>query len=150
MEYLIKTGQLIDGVADKTLGQHLVHVEGERIKDVFEGEAVPESLEGVPVVDASDYVLMPGLIDCHIHVHTNGEPDRGSFPLTDLPGEDVLRAMTNVRADLRAGYTTLRDCGGMAAMVLRNCRDRQNLVIPRVFAAGYGITATNGHMDWDR
>lgn len=50
----------------------VVHVVGERIAGVFEPGAVPS---GVPTTDLGDRVLMPGLVDSHVHVNDPGRAD---------------------------------------------------------------------------
>ncbi len=147
MEYLVKVGGVIDGVSDATTSPRVIAIEDGTIKHVARPEEVSS---GARILDASRYVAMPGLIDCHVHVRTNGETDRRLQPLTDIPGESTLRSLKNAQSDLRSGYTTLRDCGGMEAVALRNAANRGEVLSPRIFAAGYGITATAGHMDQDR
>ncbi len=147
MDYLIKVAGVIDGVSDTVTPPKVIGVAGDRIEFVANPDEVSQEAS---VLDASKYIAMPGLIDCHVHVRTNGEPDRKMQPLTDIPGQSVLRAVGNAQADLRSGYTTLRDCGGMEALALRNAAREGEVLVPRIMAAAYGITATAGHMDQDR
>lgn len=70
-----------------------VLVEGERIARVCRPDEVPP---GVEVHDAGDHVLMPGLVDCHVHLN---EPGR-----TEWEGFD-----TATRAAAAGGVTTLVD-----------------------------------------
>ncbi len=139
-------GNLIDGRGPEQ-GPRVVAVKDGRIAFVAKPDEVSDDR---PLLDASTYTLIPGLIDCHVHVRTNGEVDRRLQPLTDIPGESTLRGLKNAQADLRSGFTTLRDCGGMEALALRNAVNSGDVLSPRIFAAGYGITATAGHMDQDR
>ncbi|MFP4200201.1 MAG: amidohydrolase family protein [Clostridia bacterium] len=147
MDYLIKVGGVIDGVSDSVTPPKVIGVTDNRIEFLADPEEVSRDK---PVFDASEYIAMPGLIDCHIHVRTNGEPDRKMHALNDVPGQSMLRAVGNAQEDLRSGYTTLRDCGGMEALALRNAAKDGEVLVPRIMAAAYGITATAGHMDQDR
>ncbi len=147
MEYGLKVKGLIDGVSDELRGERILGIRDNEIAFV----ARPGEVSGeMPILDAGNLIAMPGLIDCHVHIRTNGETDRRLQPLTDLPGESTLRAVNNAQADLRSGYTTLRDCGGMEALAVRNSASRGETLVPRILAAGYGISATAGHMDQDR
>ncbi len=70
---VIYVGRLIDGKSTP-INNAVIVFEGERIKAVGrENEvSVPNKAD---VVDASRYTAIPGLIDAHLHLGSNGEPD---------------------------------------------------------------------------
>ncbi len=74
-----------------------------------------------------------------------------SSALQDILGEDnrrlMLRAVHNAQVALRAGVTTVRDCGGRGGVTfaLRDAIEAGILPGPRIFAAGPPITTTGGH-----
>jgi imidazolonepropionase-like amidohydrolase len=76
--------------------------------------SIPES---VSRVDAHGLTLLPGLIDCHVHLTSRLEPlhDAVQLSSTDL----IVRALETGRAFLEAGVTTVRDAGGTPAGVKR-------------------------------
>jgi len=151
VQYLIRVGTLIDGVSDQAKTDQVILIEDGTIKWVKGlSEVKLDDPQIPPVIDASDQVVMPGMVDCHVHVETNGEPDSGRYRLIDLPGSAALRALSNAQACLRAGFTTVRDCHGMEVLALRDAIDSGSLRGPRIVSCGYGVSATNGHMDWDR
>ena len=56
-----------------------VLIEGDSIADVFEG-CVPQSLlDGAEVIEADDAILMPGVIDTHVHFRDPGFPEKADF-----------------------------------------------------------------------
>lgn len=145
MKTAILCGKLFNS-ADASVSEHaLVLIEDGKITDVRTGTAAPEGYE---TVDLSGLFVMPGLIDAHTHLTSVGNEPQGEDAYI-LPGELTVRAIKNARADLLAGFTTIRDCGG-AEYINHSVRDaiaRGDLTGPRVFSAGRCITSTGGHAD---
>lgn len=144
---VIRAGRLIDGVANTPADDATVVVENGLIREVaVDGRGV--ALTGdADEVDASGYTLLPGLIDCHVHLVFSA----AETALQDILGEDdqrlLVRAVHNAQIALRAGVTTVRDCGGRGAVTLA-LRDGIAAGIvpgPRILAAGPAITITGGH-----
>jgi imidazolonepropionase-like amidohydrolase len=103
---------------------------------------------GVEVVRAGGHTVLPGFVDSHVHLHWSAG---ASFlrEATETPVEDLLLAMArNAQAALRAGITTVRDCGsvGYLALRLRDAIRRGVIAGPRVLACGPAITITGGHL----
>lgn len=150
---VINAGQLIDGSGSAPQRNMRVLVKNGRIADVvaMAETAVPEDAQ---VIDASRYCVMPGLIDTHVHLMSDGE-DEGNLlsglvnRTVELPGTLALKAYAFARRSLEAGFTALRDlhCFDFADISLRNAIQSGLLEGPHVFAGGFGLTATGGHMD---
>lgn len=105
---------------------------------------------GAETVDLGGRWLMPGLIDCHVHITFAGDPDDApKAPTTPTP---VLAwtAANNARATLLAGVTTVRDLGSRDAINihLRDAIAAGKVVGPRMRAAGGIICMTGGHGWW--
>jgi imidazolonepropionase-like amidohydrolase len=120
------------------------------IKSVEKGWQLAEQ-HPADVVDYSTCTVMPGMIDCHVHVHTPGGPDENysmSF-LQDAPAALVLKSLSYVQNDLKMGFTTIRSLSSPAYVdvALRDAINAGYCPGPRIFAAGQGITVTGGHMD---
>lgn len=126
-------------------GGATVLVDGDRIVGVEPAAyALPRE---VPVTQAVG-TLLPGLVDCHVHLVASG-----AFPGT--PGslewagsaaaeavDEVVTASLAVQA--AAGVTTVRDLGDVAYLTLAH-RGRETEGLPRVVAAGPPITIPLGH-----
>ena len=113
---------------------------GSRRKGEFEGFAGEE-------VDCSGGTVMPGLIDCHVHLLFRGEPD----PMAALEKLDaahaVVRALEHAADTLRGGTTSVRDCGGREyqEFAVRNACNDGRFPGPTIRAAGKMICMTGGH-----
>ncbi len=98
-------------------------------------------------LDLGDVVLAPGLIDGHVHLVWSGAPGALFEAIGKSPEWLACRAMANMRTALAAGITTVRDCGGVAGVVLAAARAvREGLLPgPSIIAGGAPITTTGGH-----
>ncbi len=124
-----------------------VVVEGGRVTHVGAGRAPAALMDGADVVDLPGTTLLPGLIDAHVHLQL---PADGS-PILDVLDESdaVLGARTLHQAGvaLRAGVTTVRDCGGreLLAVDLADEVERRAFAAARIVAPGPPVTVTGGH-----
>lgn len=143
MSSLYLHGRIFDG--DRMVDGHAVLVDVDRIARVAP-EAEFEGFDG-ETVDCTDCTLMPGLVDCHVHLLFHGEPD----PAADLDKLDaahaVVRALEHARDTLHGGTTSVRDCGGRAyqEFAVRDACNEGRFRGPTVRAAGKMICMTGGH-----
>ena len=143
MSSLYVNGRIFDG--DRMVDGHAVLVDADRIVRVAP-EAEFEGFDG-ETVDCADCTLMPGLIDCHVHLLFHGEPD----PAADLDKLDaahaVVRALEHARDTLHGGTTSVRDCGGREyqEFAVRDACNEGRFRGPTVRAAGKMICMTGGH-----
>lgn len=141
---IIKAGTLIDGTGSSARHGAQVYVRDGRVIDVGPLGDVPSDAS---VLDYSGQTVVPGLIDCHVHLAFSA----GADPLADLLAEDdgtlLLHASANARVALAAGITTVRDLGDRngVARVLRDAIARGVVPGPRIITAGAPITITGGH-----
>jgi imidazolonepropionase-like amidohydrolase len=141
---IVKVGTLVDGTGAAPRRGVQIYVRDGRIAEVGPGGDVPSDAQ---VLDYSDRAVVPGLIDCHVHLSFSAGPD----PLADLLAEDdgtlLLHAAENARVALAAGITTVRDLGDRAGVVrvLRDGIARGVVPGPRILTAGSPITITGGH-----
>jgi imidazolonepropionase-like amidohydrolase len=137
---LFKNAKLLDPTKDDLQDGMAVFVEGGRIREVTRATRI----SGATVVDVGGRTLMPGLIDCHVHVFLPEVNIRAleAVPLTLL----AARAAPLMRAMLDRGFTTVRDTGG-ADWGIREAVERGYLPGPRLFIAGRAIGQTSGHSD---
>ena len=96
------------------------------------------------IIDLGGKYLMPGLIDCHVHVTASP----GQESVRDLyaahPNTLAFRAAWNAKQMLLRGFTTVRDTAGADFSLRRAIAD--GLVIgPRMFICGKALSQTGGH-----
>src|SRR3712207_1465090 len=93
--------------------------------------------------------VMPGMIDCHVHLTSSAAPNFELQRLKDLVQLQALRGAANARAILEAGFTTVRDLSapGYANIAIRQAIEQGLAVGPRVLAAGMSLTVPGGHGD---
>src|SRR5215470_2304137 len=89
----VKTGRLLDPVAQKVRERAVVVIQDGRIKSV--GDAVPA---GAQVVDASTLTVSPGFIDTHTHVMLQGDPTDVEYDEQILKESLPYRALRASRA----------------------------------------------------
>lgn len=99
-------------------------------------------LPGAVIIDAAGKTVLPGLIDMHAHVYLK------SLDLAKIrdhgPADSVLNAYQYAREYLKAGYTTVRDCGCMynVTVAMEEARKRGELELPRLISSGQILTPT--------
>jgi imidazolonepropionase-like amidohydrolase len=144
----IRGARLFDGTGAAPIEKALVLVENGRIAWVGPAAAAPGSLADYTVIEAAGGTILPGLINCHVHLTSEPDP---RFLTSDAINESLasstLRAARNARLALEAGETTLRDLGAAGGVVIDLARAiAQGLVPgPRVVPCGAVVTMTGGH-----
>lgn len=105
---------------------------------------VGADLDGDEAVDLSGQWLMPGLIDCHVHVMISTinlmRALQAPFSLA------FYEAAHNLRATLLGGITSVRDAGG-ADLGVKTAVERGLIVGPRMQIAVTILSQTGGHGD---
>ncbi len=103
--------------------------------------------EGAQVLDCRGAFVLPGLIDCHVHLSSAGEANELNATANDPVPLRAWRAAQYAKTTLEAGFTTVRDLGasGQLNIHLAKAIDSGLLPGPRVLAAGLGVTMTGGH-----
>ncbi|MFI9005734.1 amidohydrolase family protein [Actinosynnema sp. NPDC053489] len=127
-----------DGVSDHPAGRTGVLVRGGRVERVGPGRA-----EGATVIDLGDRTLVPGFIDCHVHVVSESSPDTSVSAL-------ALAALPAMRTLLDNGFTTVRDLGCANPAITVDLREAQRAGVvagPRLVVAPRIISGRGGHGD---
>jgi imidazolonepropionase-like amidohydrolase len=145
---LIHAGRLLDRPGRPPRGQSTIVVRAGRIAEVRDGFSAPAV--GERVVDLSDRYVLPGLIDMHVHLYSEGDPLKARLEGQTRDYEDaVLIAARNARVTLEAGFTTVRDLGGEARGIatLRDFINNGELPGPTIVPAGRMVSVSSGHGD---
>ncbi|CAM1349888.1 metal-dependent hydrolase family protein [Tenacibaculum crassostreae] len=140
-------GKLIDTEKGNIKEQQTIIVDGNKIIDVVSGYQTPKnSLD--KTIDLKDKVVMPGLIDMHVHIESEHSPHTR---LEKYILNDADRAYNSVKfaeVTLLNGFTTVRDLGGTGVNIsLAKAIKAGKIKGPRVFTAGKSLATTGGHAD---
>ncbi len=136
---------VIDGTGRSPVSDATVVIVGERIRAVGTDVPVPDS---AIEIDARGKFLLPGLIDCHVHIYSS------DFSLEPPAGDETayggVIGYNNLRSALQRGVTTVRDLSsGGIGLALRTAVERGQLLGPRCFVCGHGLCMTGGHSSGD-
>ncbi len=133
---VVKAGLLIDGTGNPPLRDVLIFIEGNRITQVTQQEEIPP---GATVIDASQQVVMPGLIDTH--VHPGDRANAGPSP------EYAASVRRHLKQALDFGVTTIFSLGldPDSNFAIRDESWGDDFDGSRMLTAGTGFTAVGGH-----
>lgn len=147
---LIEAGRLIDTERGRVQTDQFILIEDGMIMSVgpqwtIERLDLPQD---VTRLDLSDYTVLPGLSDSHVHL-TSSADSHGYKRLTVSTPRAAITGVVNARKTLMAGFTTVRNLGapGFADVDLMNAIEDGDILGPRILAAGRSIGITGGHCD---
>lgn len=102
---------------------------------------------GAREINARDMTVLPGLIDCHVHLCLGGDADVLRAIREEDPALTLLKAAKAARTTLESGFTTVRDLGfrDHSIFSLRQAVQDGLLPGPRILAAGLAVCMTGGH-----
>lgn len=149
---LISADRLFDGTHRPSIVQPVVRVQGEAIQTISRHGATSGS-NAPGGRHFAGCTILPGLIDTHVHlVFSAAETVDAIIAQVGRESDEELlaRALANAGAALRAGLTTVRDCGGRGRVIqeVRERIRRDDAEGPDVLACGMPITTRTGHCHW--
>ena len=127
--FAIRAGRMFDAKAGRNLTNQVILVKDGRIADVGSSERV-QIPQGARVIDLSRATVLPGLIDRHVHLMQDVQPNESRL---------AFIGMHYALKNLYAGFTTLQDMGSpptYATVELRDAINRGELPGPRLQVAG--------------
>lgn len=141
---IVIKGTIIDGVHQESLKQGVVVIEGKSITAVGkEGKVkIPEDTDII-----QGKTIMPGMIDCHIHLCLNGEAGFQQLVLESNSSTYAIKAVVYAKRTIEAGFTTVRELGspGYLGISLRDAIRKGIIPGPRVLTSGQPLSITGGH-----
>ncbi len=145
MTIAIHHTRLIDGTGS-VLDQATVLVRGSKIAAAGPSRtvAIPK---GSTRIDGRGLTIMPGLIDCHVHLCLGGEPDVVATVESEHPSYTLLKSARHAEMTVEAGITTVRDVGSRdhSIFTLKRAIEAGVMPGPRIVGAGLAICMIGGH-----
>lgn len=137
----LRGGQVWDGVSSE-LRRADLWIEGGRVARLGSGSGPADQ-----TIDVSSMVVIPGLVDAHVHLVWGGSPDPVRQLLDEGEQLGLLRAAHHAQSQLESGITTIRDLGSSwdAAIAVARAVERGIVRGSTVVAAGRAIIMTGGH-----
>jgi imidazolonepropionase-like amidohydrolase len=141
MTIAIVNATIVDGTGRDPVPNGAVVVENDRITSVGPGIVPPK---GAEVIDAGGGTVMPGMIDCHVHLYGKvaGIQERQRLPAS----LQLFHAAKNALRTLDSGFTTVRDAGG-SPMGFKMAIEQGLIPGPRMRIAVTHFSQTGGHGD---
>jgi imidazolonepropionase-like amidohydrolase len=141
----VHAGGLLDPATGETAREAVVVIEDGRVTHAGR-RATIHAPRDAETIDASGLTILPGLIDCHVHLTSLGEGLDFARELTTPPTLELMRAVRAARKTLEAGFTAVRDAAGAPAGI-RMAIDAGYFAGPRMFVTVSALSQTGGHTD---
>ena len=140
---IFRNARIFDGESAGLVEGFDVAVAGGQIVEISSGLALDSAGE---IIDCGGRVLMPGLIDAHVHVYAVG---LNVTRIAQTPVSYLAHFAANfLHGCLERGFTTVRDVGGADVGIANAIRDGLLRDVPRLYYGGRVITQTGGHGDF--
>lgn len=147
---VLKAARLIDGTGAAAIRNALVVIDDNTIAAVGPAGSVRVP-PNARMIDLGDVTLMPGFIDAHTHLigRTLGDPGGDNALVRDFDSFGAILSVSNARATLMSGFTTVRNVGAnqFDDLALRKAIDEGWTPGPRMITAGHSIGIRGGHCD---
>lgn len=142
-EVLFQNVQIFDGKSQKVTSPMNVLIRGNKIQQISKSN-IPSNAH-TQIINGSQKVLMPGLIDAHWHAMMAAMPV--SKLLTSEVADFNFNAAQEARNTLMRGFTSVRDMSG-PTFSLKRAIDAKIVEGPRIWPSGAMISQTGGHGDF--
>src|SRR5579885_1705268 len=141
MTTVIHDATLIDGSGRDPVRRATIVIEENRV--VAAGANV-EAPRAATVIDAAGMTVMPGMIDCHVHLASSAWSVQQR--LLNPYSYTIATALANAKLTLDSGFTTVRDAGGTPRGV-KMAIDQGMFPGPRLRIAVGALSQSGGHGD---
>jgi len=149
---LLKRCRILDVNNRRVIEGQSILIHNGRIEKVGKADGFAEAERELPrqaIWDVSNKLVMPGLIDCHVHLCVVRDPYETDIVLENLKASETLKVLygaANAKKTIEAGFTTVRDVGQGDNLALRDAIERGAIVGPRIVACGW-LGMTGGHQE---
>src|SRR6056297_1512598 len=149
MRTLFRGAKIIDGTGTAPIRCGDMLIEGEKIISISKTDGIEMKSKDIKIIDLSGKVIIPGLINCHLHILADADMD-GSLFVANKESEtfSAFRGGKNLRTLLRSGVTYARDLGGPRHINIELKKAVQSNLVEgaELVTAGQALTTTGGHI----
>ncbi len=141
----VQAGRLLaDPASGVVLRDKTLVITGGRVTEIRDGFVGQGN-----VVDLRQAFVLPGLIDSHVHLTSQQNPNARLMGVTESDADRAILGAQYARRTLMAGFTTVADLGGSnnAVFALRDGIAGGQIPGPRVIASGSSVSIHGGHGD---
>lgn len=140
---IVRGATLIDGTGAPPVRDRAIVITDRRIA----GVVADRSPRDGTVLDLGGLTLLPGLINCHVHLCLSGDADPSRTLSDESYAATVVNAVVRAQRTVEAGVTTVRDLGGReyAEIAVRDGVRAGLIAGPRILCAGRAVCITGGH-----
>lgn len=142
---LIHNGTLIDGTGNKPIKNAVILIKNETIEYAGPEDSLNNPNASITKIDAKGGYLLPGFIDSHLHLMTNG------FHMEDTMYDPLslffYKGVENMRQTINTGVTTVRDAG-LADYGVKMAVEKGLITGPRMQICITPLSITGGHFDF--
>lgn len=143
---VVEADGYLDVVAGRIVRPAVIVVDGGKIAAINPASRPA----GAKLIALPGQVLLPGLMDSHVHLNYIIGPGWETEPVRFTGADFAMRAIPHAKATLLAGFTTVRDLGtglGFSDVALMRAIEAGWVEGPRVIPAGHALSITGGHCD---
>src|SRR5699024_2533973 len=144
LEVFIKNARVLHGEDLNLLSDKNVWIKDGIIQSINSESHVPKNTQ---IIDAKGKVLMPGLIDLHVHLMWDGSLNPVHTVQEEGYEQMLIRAASYCSEYLQNGITSVRDVGSVDDISLHVAKavNRGLITGPDIISSGRTITMTGGH-----
>ncbi len=137
---------MVDPASGKTILNPVLKITDGRIEQISQNLEIP-SVPGSSIINLSDQIILPGLIDMHVHLTSNPTRSRN----TRQEQHQVINGVVNAEKTLMAGFTTVRNVGASryTDVALRDAINNNTIPGPRLYVSGPPVGIIGGHCSDD-
>jgi len=144
---VIHAGTLLADAGQAPKQRQSVLIKGGKVAALSDGFVAPP--DGAQIVDLKDKFVLPGLIDCHVHLTGQFGPGHRLRVVEDSDAKIGLNGAYHAGLTLKAGFTTVRDVGALGhpdtIFALRAAVAEGKVPGPRILCVGTILSPTGGH-----
>ena len=138
MVLTISNCTLIDGTGADPVKNQDLRIENDTISWIGNTDMNPfDANDNDEIISLANSVVMPGLIDSHVHISQGYEVDQSGF-LSDTIPYLTIRAALSCQKILDSGFTTVRNMGtyGYIDVAVKRAQEEGSITGPRMVASG--------------